>query len=158
MYIHLKCARCQEPRDRSRRNQTGASRFSGGRTDREIIITFLISGLCSSMVGPMISGQINRIWSTQGAGYELAAIYIAVLGGASLTGGKGTMAGTFIAALIFGGLMNLLNLSGVGTYLQDVVKVMVIVHRQMTPQRPSQQTQHQLLMLEQYKMCLLVQW
>jgi len=99
-----------------------ASRFSGGRTDREIIITFLISGVCSSMVGPMISGQINRIWSTQGAGYELAAISIAVLGGASLTGGKGTMAGTFIAALIFGGLMNLLNLSGVGTYLQDVVK------------------------------------
>ena len=74
------------------------------------------------MVGPMISGQINRIWSTQGVGYELAAISIAVLGGASLTGGKGTMTGTFIAALIFGGLMNLLNLSGVGTYLQDVVK------------------------------------
>ncbi len=99
-----------------------ASRFSGGRTDRIVITTFLISGLFASMVGPMISGQMNRIWPTQGAGYELAAISIAVLGGASLTGGKGTMTGTFIAALIFGGLMNILNLSGVGTYLQDVVK------------------------------------
>ena len=99
-----------------------ASRLSGGRTDRVIITTFLISGVLASMVGPMISGQMNRIWSTQGAGYELAAISIAVLGGASLTGGKGTMTGTFIAALIFGGLMNILNLSGVGTYLQDVVK------------------------------------
>jgi len=104
-----------------------ASRFSGGRTNREIILTFLISGLCASMVGPMISGQINRIWSTQGAGYELAAISIAVLGGASLTGGKGTVTGTFIAALIFGGLMNILNLSGVGTYLQDVVKGALLV-------------------------------
>ena len=99
-----------------------ASRLSGGRTDRVIITTFLISGVFASMVGPMISGQMNRIWPTQGAGYELAAISIAVLGGASLTGGKGTMTGTFIAALIFGGLMNILNLSGVGTYLQDVVK------------------------------------
>ena len=99
-----------------------ASQLSGGRTDRVIITTFLISGVLASMVGPMISGQMNRIWSTQGAGYELAAISIAVLGGASLTGGKGTMTGTFIAALIFGGLMNILNLSGVGTYLQDVVK------------------------------------
>jgi ribose transport system permease protein len=99
-----------------------ASRLSGGRTDGVIITTFLISGVLSSMVGPMISGQMNRIWSTQGAGYELAAISIAVLGGASLTGGKGTMTGTFVAAFIFGGLMNILNLSGVGTYLQDVVK------------------------------------
>ena len=104
-----------------------ASRFSGGRTDREIIVTFLVSGVCASIVGPMISGQINRIWSTQGAGYELAAISIAVLGGASLTGGKGTMTGTFIAALIFGGLMNILNLSGVGTYLQDIVKGALLV-------------------------------
>jgi ribose/xylose/arabinose/galactoside ABC-type transport system permease subunit len=104
-----------------------ASRFSGGRTDREIIVTFLVSGICSSIVGPMISGQINRIWSTQGAGYELAAISIAVLGGASLTGGKGTMTGTFLAAFIFGGLMNILNLSGVGTYLQDVVKGALLV-------------------------------
>jgi len=104
-----------------------ASRFSGGRTNRKIITTFLISGVCASMVGPMISGQINRIWSTQGAGYELGAISIAVLGGASLTGGKGTMTGTFIAALIFGGLMNILNLSGVGTYLQDVVKGVLLI-------------------------------
>lgn len=104
-----------------------ASRLSGGRTQREIIVTFLISGFCASMVGPMISGQINRIWSTQGAGYELAAISIAVLGGARLTGGKGTVTGAFIAALIFGGLMNILNLSGVGTYLQDVVKGALLV-------------------------------
>ncbi len=99
-----------------------ASRYSGGHTDRYMIITFLISGICASMVGPMISGQINRIWSTQGAGYELTTIAVIVLGGISLTGGRGTIKGTFIAAFIFGMLMNILNLTGVGTYLQDVVK------------------------------------
>lgn len=99
-----------------------ASRFSGGRTDRVIILTFLISGLCASLAGPMISGQINRIWPTQGTGYEMAAISIAVLGGTSLTGGRGSVLGTVLAALIFGGLMNILNLTGVGTYLQDVFK------------------------------------
>ena len=99
-----------------------ASRFSGGRTDRIIILTFLVSGLCASLAGPLISGQINRIWPTQGTGYEMAAISIAVLGGNSLTGGNGSVLGTVLAALIFGGLMNLLNLTGVGTYLQDVVK------------------------------------
>lgn len=99
-----------------------ASRFSGGRTDWFIILTFLVSGLCASLAGPMISGQINRIWPTQGSGYEMAAISIAVLGGTSLTGGRGSVLGTVLAALIFGGLMNLLNLTGVGTYLQDVVK------------------------------------
>ncbi len=104
-----------------------ASRYSGGQTDRIVIRTFLISGLCASMVGPMISGQINRIWSTQGAGYELSAISIAVMGGASLLGGKGKITGTFLAALIFGGLMNILNLSGVGTYLQEIVKGTLLV-------------------------------
>ncbi len=99
-----------------------ASRFSGGKTDGIVMLTFLISGLCASMVGPLISGQINRIWPTQGAGYEMAAISIAVLGGNRLTGGDGSVLGTVLAALIFGGLMNLLNLTGVGTYLQDVVK------------------------------------
>ncbi len=99
-----------------------ASRFSGGKTDGIIILTFLISGLCASLVGPLISGQINRIWPTQGTGYEMAAISIAVLGGNRLTGGDGSVLGTVLAALIFGGLMNLLNLTGVGTYLQDVVK------------------------------------
>ncbi len=104
-----------------------ASRYSGGRTDKIIMITFLISGFCASLVGPMISGQINRIWPTQGFGYELAAISIAVLGGTSLAGGKGSLLGTFIAALIFGVLMNILNLSGVGTYLQEIVKGTLLI-------------------------------
>jgi len=104
-----------------------ASRYSGVNTDKVKIITFLLSGLFASLAGPMVSGQINRIWPTQGSGYELTAISIAVLGGTSLLGGRGTVSGTVIAALILGGLMNLLNLTGVGTYLQEVVKGALLI-------------------------------
>lgn len=106
---------------------TKVSWYSGVNTDRVKITTFLVSGLCASIAGPMISGQINRIWSTQGSGYELTAISIAVLGGTSLLGGRGTVIGTLLAALILGGLMNLLNLTGVGTYLQQIVKGSLLV-------------------------------
>jgi ribose/xylose/arabinose/galactoside ABC-type transport system permease subunit len=75
----------------------------------------------------MISAQINRIWPTQGSGYELAAISVAVLGGTSLWGGQGAAVGTFTAALIFGSFINLLNLTGVGTYLQEVVKGLLLI-------------------------------
>lgn len=104
-----------------------AATYSGGKTNLIILISFVISGICASISGPMISSQINRIWPTQGAGYELTAITIAVLGGTSLWGGKGGVFGTFIAALIFGGLINLLNLTGVGTYLQEVVKGLLLI-------------------------------
>ena len=110
---------------------TGANRtasyYSGGATSYIVIVTFLISGLYSAMVGPLISGQINRIWSLEGFGYELSAIAIAVLGGTSLDGGNGNIVGTLLASLIFGCLINLLNLTGVGTYLQEVVKGLLLV-------------------------------
>lgn len=99
-----------------------AALLSGGRNSALVISTFMISGFCASLAGPMISAQINRIWPTEGAGYELAAVSIAVLGGNSLWGGQGTVLGTFIAALIFGSFINLMNLTSVGTYLQAVVK------------------------------------
>jgi ribose/xylose/arabinose/galactoside ABC-type transport system permease subunit len=60
-------------------------------------------------------------------GYELAAIAIAVLGGASLFGGRGSMEGALIAAAIMGIISNVLNLLGVSIYLQQVVIAAVIV-------------------------------
>ena len=57
----------------------------------------------------------------------MSAIAIAVLGGTSIFGGKGSVGGTVLAALIYGILMNILNLTGVGTYLQEVVKGILLV-------------------------------
>lgn len=106
---------------------TTASWYSGGDVAKIRIITFVICGFCASCTGPMVAATIHRIWPSQGVGYELAAITIALLGGTSLWGGQGSVIGTFLAALVFGCLINILNLSGVGTYLQEVVKGCLLV-------------------------------
>ncbi len=64
---------------------------------------------------------------TAGTGYELDAIAAVVLGGTSLAGGKGRIVGTLIGALILGFLNNGLNLLGVSSYYQMIVKAVVIL-------------------------------
>lgn len=111
---------------------TGANEIaawcSGIRVDKIKILAFSIAGLLAAMAGPLFSSQTNRITPIQGVGFELSAIAIAVLGGTSLTGGKGNIIGTVIGALIFNIMLNILALSGVGTYIEQVLKgVMLIV-------------------------------
>ena len=68
-----------------------------------------------------------RQWFWAGTGYELDAIAAVVLGGTSLAGGKGRIVGTLIGALILGFLNNGLNLLGVSSYYQMIVKAVVIL-------------------------------
>jgi ribose/xylose/arabinose/galactoside ABC-type transport system permease subunit len=86
-----------------------------------------LSGLCAAAAGPLLSSQTNRITPTQGTGYELSAIAIAVLGGTSLDGGKGNIIGTLLGALTYGFLLNILTLSGIGTYMEQVLKGVLLV-------------------------------
>ena len=74
------------------------------------------------MAGPLFASQTNRITPTIGTGFELSAIAIAVLGGVSLNGGKGYIFGTFIASITYGFLLNILSLSGIGTYMEQTFK------------------------------------
>ena len=62
-----------------------------------------------------------------GIGWELTVIAIAVLGGASLYGGKGTIEGTIIATLIIGVINNLLNLLGMSNHSQEVFIALIII-------------------------------
>lgn len=105
---------------------TGANRnaawCSGIKVDNIKIIAFSISGFLAALAGPFFASQTNRITPIQGVGFELSAIAIAVLGGTSLTGGKGNVIGTVIGALTYGFLLNILSLSGIGTYLEQVLK------------------------------------
>ena len=105
-----------------------AARISGVNVDKIKISAYIICGLCAALAGPILSTQTNRITPIQGAGYELTAIAIAVLGGTSLDGGKGSIIGTVLGALTFVLLLNVLTLSGVGTYMEQVLKgIMLIV-------------------------------
>jgi len=88
---------------------------------------YVISGLCAALAGILITA---RLWSAQpnsGVGLELDAITAAVLGGTSLSGGVGTIGGTVAGAFIIGVLSNGLNLLGVPSYNQQVVRGLVFI-------------------------------
>lgn len=95
---------------------------SGIKVDNIKILAFALAGFLAALAGPFFASQTNRITPIQGVGFELSAIAIAVLGGTSLTGGKGSVLGTVIGALTYGFLLNILSLSGIGTYMEQVLK------------------------------------
>lgn len=91
-------------------------------------MTFVIAGFTVGVTAILLSSRLNSI-SPGDAGifYELDAIAAVVIGGTPLTGGKGTMWGTVIGAIILGIINNMLNMLGVSPYLQGTVKGLVIL-------------------------------
>ena len=87
-----------------------ATKLSGLNTDKIKIWVYTISGILSALAGVIITSRLYSAQPTAGTGYELDAIAAVVLGGTSLTGGKGKITGTIIGALIIGVLSNALNI------------------------------------------------
>ncbi|WP_416147613.1 ABC transporter permease subunit [Salipaludibacillus sp. HK11] len=104
-----------------------ASILSGIKVDRIKIYVYSLTGFLSAMAGIILTSRLNSAQPTAGAMYELDAIAAVVLGGTSLTGGRGWIVGTLIGALIIGVLNNGLNLLGVSSFFQQVVKGSVIL-------------------------------
>ena len=104
-----------------------ASLLSGINNNLAKIIAFGICGLCCSIAGLIQSARLGQIDPHMGVGWELTVIAIAVLGGASLYGGKGSIEGTIIATLIIGVINNLLNLLGMSNHSQEVVIAIIII-------------------------------
>ncbi len=104
-----------------------AAWYSGIAVQRVKIAVFGCAGLFAAMAGPMFASQTNRITPIQGAGFELSAIAIAVLGGTAIEGARGNVVGTLIGALTYGFLLNILALSGVGTYMEQVLKGAMLI-------------------------------
>lgn len=104
-----------------------ATKLSGLSTDKIKIWVYTISGALSAIAGIIITSRLYSAQPTAGTGYELDAIAAVVLGGTSLTGGKGKIGGTIIGALIIGVLSNALNILDVSSYYQMMVKGVVIL-------------------------------
>jgi ribose transport system permease protein len=104
-----------------------ASRLSGLRVDRIKIGVYSITGMLSALAGITLASRLNSAQPTAGVSYELDAIAAVVLGGTSLSGGRGWIFGTLIGALIIGVLNNGLNLLNVSSFYQQVVKGGVIL-------------------------------
>lgn len=104
-----------------------ASRLSGIRVDRLKIWIYSLTGGLSALAGIILTSRLNSAQPTAGTAYELDAIAAVVLGGTSLSGGRGWIFGTLVGALIIGVLNNGLNLLNVSSFYQQVIKGAVIL-------------------------------
>ncbi|TDE56975.1 ABC transporter permease [Nonomuraea mesophila] len=104
-----------------------AARLSGVNVTAITIAVFTLSGMLAGFAGPIDAAYSASADPQAGQSYELDAIAAAVIGGASLAGGKGTIAGTFVGALILTLLDNVLGLNAVSDNWQLVIKGLIVV-------------------------------
>ena len=110
---------------------TGANKraawMSGIRIDHVKIIVFVICGITAALAGPLLTTQIGNATPEAGHGQEITAISVAVLGGISLDGGRGSVICVLFGMITMGILMNMLALTGMGTYVEMAVKGLLII-------------------------------
>ena len=104
-----------------------AARLSGVNVDFWKIVTYAVGGLICGVAGLLISSRLNSAQPALGPGYELDAIAAAVIGGTSLSGGRGSIMGTIIGAFIISVLNNGLRMMGVEEQWQYVVTGVIII-------------------------------
>lgn len=100
---------------------------SGISTKNVKLLTFIISGTMAAFAGVILMARLNAGIPIEGIGYETDAIMATIVGGTSFTGGTGTATGTLIGSFIIGILNNILNLQGVQSYVQQIVKGALII-------------------------------
>lgn len=88
---------------------------------------FIVSGIFAAIAGMVMMGRLNAGIPSEGAGYETDAITATVIGGTSFSGGAGTAFGTLLGSLIIGVLNNIMNLMGIDSYLQMIIKGGIII-------------------------------
>ena len=104
-----------------------AARLSGVNVDFWKIVTYALNGLICGIAGLLIASRLNSAQPALGQGYELDAIAAVVIGGTSLSGGRGTILGTIIGAFITSVLNNGLRIMGVAQEWQIVVTGVIII-------------------------------
>jgi len=104
-----------------------AARLSGVNVTLVVIAVFTLSGMLAGFAGPIDAAYSASADPLAGTGYELDAIAAAVIGGTSLAGGKGSITGTAVGALILTLLDNVLGLNAVSDNLQLIIKGLIVV-------------------------------
>ena len=104
-----------------------AARISGVRVNMVKVFVYMFSGFCAAIVGLIISSELMASHPATGESFELNAIAAAVLGGTSMSGGRGTIGGTIVGAFVIGILSDGLVMMGVSSFWQMVIKGLVII-------------------------------
>ena len=103
------------------------AKLVGVNTVKIKMSVYAISGFLAALAGLMMISRVDSAQPTLGDGYELDAIAAVALGGTSMSGGRGKITGTIAGVLIIAVLNNGLNILGVTSYYQDVIKAIVIL-------------------------------
>ncbi len=104
-----------------------ATRLSGINTRRWLISIYALAGSATGLAGVVIAARLNSVQPQLGIGYELQAIAAVIIGGTSLLGGRGSILGTVIGALIMSVLINGLRIMAIQSEWQTVVVGVVVL-------------------------------
>ncbi len=104
-----------------------ATRLSGINTDRWKIAIYTLNGLFFGLAGILMAARLNSAQPALGAGYEMEAIAAVIIGGTSMSGGKGTIVGTIIGAFIISTLTNGLRILSVPQEWQTVITGLIVI-------------------------------
>ena len=104
-----------------------ATRLSGVRVSRYKLLVYSLSGLMCALAGLVLSSRLMSGQPNAGVAFEMDAIAAVVMGGTSISGGRGSIIGTLIGAMMLGVLNNGLNMMGVSPYVQNIIKGLIIL-------------------------------
>jgi simple sugar transport system permease protein len=118
-----------------------SARSMGVPVDRVWIILFVVTALCACLMGLIQVGRFNTVEATRGANLELQVIAAAVVGGARLNGGYGSVLGAALGAAMIAMIQQGLVLSGIASYWLNfavgvLIIVAVIINQQLGRSRP----------------------
>ncbi len=104
-----------------------AARYSGVSVDARIILCYMVSVVCASVVGMIQAARLSLGHPQAGLGFELTAITACILGGVSFMGGQGGVVGIILGALVIGTLQNLLVMVNINPLWQPIVTSLVLL-------------------------------
>ena len=107
-------------------NET-AAKLVGIKVDRCRMIVFMLSGIFSALAGLLMMLRLQSAQPSVGLNWLMPSITAAVLGGTSMSGGRGTVVGTVLGALLMTVISNAIVIMGISTYLEDVVIGTVVI-------------------------------
>ncbi len=106
---------------------SAAARLSGIRNQRVTLLVFVNMGVLAAVAGLMFAARLNSATPQAGINFELEAIAAAFIGGASSSGGVGTVFGAIVGGLVLGVLNNGMSILGIGSDVQQVIKGLVLL-------------------------------
>ena len=108
-------------------SNASAAALSGIGVRKIKVVTYIVSGMLAGVTGILLAGRLTTVHPDMGSGYELQAVAAAVMGGAVLSGGRGSFYGALIGAVTLTVIQNVINILNLDSNWQDVVVGVIII-------------------------------